>query len=477
MPVNSPTPSKQPPNFSQEDANYVVDSSIDTGKSGSFRPQSGYQADHGYHLQEEPWVLPCIDFYTSPERNLDPYFQPDATAYFQSLVDITSLVGLHENWPNVYSSEKSFPRTPLPVFPTAVFSSVPNYSDINTSEYNCAPGFPLEMGCSFSSSNFPQLRKSDGVLDILKSALLDPPIPTNAISQTHKATTTTSGASSQIDETSYETSHVPIQPQPTIENKPLSEVEEAFSKFVPLLSTVTAHNVSEFLTECMKEYHRYVSLDDLYNLLFGDISDSALASSAEGLSIQKHESFGSKFNGIDFCRLIIDTFRGPHDSQTLEKRSSQVYSVPIVNFHELLRTFLGIKILCILVLTDQDKDVLSSGCPAFTKSSLYKGYYIICQKLFQKYSSCLCRGIKDIIVSPAKLGRLTNLLYPNLVQKRIGRRGESKPHYLGLNWNYDIVDKKMLGMLDLEIPHLEDYFNTIKAKRELNVSCLGHTMS
>ncbi|GEQ68308.1 hypothetical protein JCM33374_g1976 [Metschnikowia sp. JCM 33374] len=73
---------------------------------------------------------------------------------------------------------------------------------------------------------------------------------------------------------------------------------------------------------------------------------------------------------------------------------------------------------------------------------------------------------KHVLGQP-KIGVLTKLIYPGLFCKRLGRRGESKVHYIGWTWNESMVDKDTLSLLDLDVPELSEYFeketSTIKA--------------
>ncbi|KAI5950300.1 hypothetical protein KGF57_004362 [Candida theae] len=74
--------------------------------------------------------------------------------------------------------------------------------------------------------------------------------------------------------------------------------------------------------------------------------------------------------------------------------------------------------------------------------SIFKTYFIICQKLIIRYpsSSNTANEQQKLILGQSKLGKLIKLVYPNTPIKRLGSRGESRYHYLGVVWNEHIID-------------------------------------
>ncbi|GEQ70923.1 hypothetical protein JCM33374_g4604 [Metschnikowia sp. JCM 33374] len=131
--------------------------------------------------------------------------------------------------------------------------------------------------------------------------------------------------------------------------------------------------------------------------------------------------------------------------------------VCIFNFHELSRNCLAMKILyeCVKKVDDKSK--------ILPRESFYKIYYILCQKLFERYpeisrSTCLPQSH---ILGQSKIGILTKLVHPDLVSKRIGKRGQSKASYIGLTLNYCVVNDEVKGLLHLDLPEIRAYFSKL----------------
>ncbi|GEQ67242.1 hypothetical protein JCM33374_g906 [Metschnikowia sp. JCM 33374] len=231
--------------------------------------------------------------------------------------------------------------------------------------------------------------------------------------------------------------------------------EDAFVKFIPMLQNVSISNFGGFLVEVLKDCHANVPLDDLYNLLYNSESAS---------SKQKSEA-------LDLCQMVIDTFKNPaaakHSFQVKPFRNSSISSV---SFHELLRTFLAIKII-FSSLREVDDSPLDStkGQPNLPRMSIYKVYYIICQRLIHKHPN-ISSSLSDqqsIIVGQSKFGKLTKLVFPHLVAKRLGSRGHSKYHYIDVEWNHSMIGEDILGLLDLEITELRDHFDGPRDRRDV----------
>ncbi|GEQ69391.1 hypothetical protein JCM33374_g3062 [Metschnikowia sp. JCM 33374] len=253
------------------------------------------------------------------------------------------------------------------------------------------------------------------------------------------------------------------QSKATCENRSVRDGEEEFSKFVSLLSKVTPQNACVFLVGCLKEYHQHITLKELFDLLYnGKAVKCEIASISQGSNAQNSESREMKRKGLKLCHLVVDTFRELQYDKYMGVSPMGLTQISSRNFNELLRNFLAIKIIFASIERVEDK---FSWDVCISKQSLYKVYCILCQKLIQRHSTSSSCTAKSITISPPKLGRLFNLVYPDLIQKRLGRRGHSKFHYIGVKWNNEIVDKDIIGLID----HFDGSFNSTKV--ELNPKC------
>ncbi|GEQ68319.1 hypothetical protein JCM33374_g1987 [Metschnikowia sp. JCM 33374] len=155
--------------------------------------------------------------------------------------------------------------------------------------------------------------------------------------------------------------------------------------------------------------------------------------------------------GIKLQHLVRESFRIP---QTFQNGLFQHSMLPTVNFHEFLRNFLALKILYGSLRKVEDSS------QTLSRLSVYKVYYILCHKLTKTHShlsNCVSSPRQHFLGQP-KIGGLTKLIHPDLVWKRLGKRGHSKVHYVGLTWNESTVDKDTLGLLDLHVTDLSEYF-------------------
>ncbi|GEQ67618.1 hypothetical protein JCM33374_g1283 [Metschnikowia sp. JCM 33374] len=249
----------------------------------------------------------------------------------------------------------------------------------------------------------------------------------------------------------------------TKEYKTLNETTEAFKNSTLQLGRINAHNFSGFLVEFLKSHHQHIPLDNLFHLLYID-SDVTFDSSVNPTmsTNETPEIFESKHKGLKYCSTILQTFQNQPPAPCIKSTSEENLSVPSVNFHELLRTFLAIKILFASVqrVGASPMKHLSVSC-----EEVYKVYYILCQKLIQK--SGISYSISgNIVLGHSKLGKLTNLIYPNIVKKRLGKRGKSKSHYVGFTWNKSLVDTDVLKLIDLGLPQIKEYFGHSHIKVE-----------
>ncbi|GEQ68304.1 hypothetical protein JCM33374_g1972 [Metschnikowia sp. JCM 33374] len=229
-----------------------------------------------------------------------------------------------------------------------------------------------------------------------------------------------------------------------------ADAQGAFERLIPFLRTAHSGNFRRFVVAVLKETHDHVSLDDVFCILY---SDDRL----EGRDTPRREPPDSNYHfwrerlvGIKLLHLVRESFRMPETFQDGLFRNSML---PTVNFHEFLRNFVAMKILfgCMQKVEDSSQTL--------SRLSVYKMYYILCQNLIQAHpelAKCPSSPRPHFLGQP-KIGVLTKLLYPDLVCKRLGRRGESKVHYIGWKWNESIVGKEILSLLELDVNKLREY--------------------
>ncbi|GEQ72957.1 hypothetical protein JCM33374_g6645 [Metschnikowia sp. JCM 33374] len=250
------------------------------------------------------------------------------------------------------------------------------------------------------------------------------------------------------------------------------DVQESFTRLVPSLQTVHSGTFGTFLIEFLKESHDHVPLKDFYCILYTSDSQEYIRILEREKRHVAHHLDSKWLKGIILQHLVLESFKSPDTFQNGLLRFSPLSTV---NFHEFLRNFLAIKILFGFI---QKVDDPSQTLP---RASIYKAYYIICQKLFLKYpetSKSLCSP-QSHILGQARVGILTKLMHPNLVCRRLGKRGQSKSHYIGLTCNESMVDEDTIRLVNLDITDLRDYFKNLsqpaKIKSESRVEVLkGH---
>ncbi|GEQ70919.1 hypothetical protein JCM33374_g4600 [Metschnikowia sp. JCM 33374] len=238
----------------------------------------------------------------------------------------------------------------------------------------------------------------------------------------------------------------------TTQSKSSERAEDAFRRLLPLLRTVHTHHFGEFLLEVLKECHDHVSLDEFFCILY------------ESDSVKDTDTFRKTSNQIHQCpshkrqkearliSLVVESFKSP---RTFENGLLRDSLLSTVNLHELLRNFFAMKIIfsCITKVEDPSKSI--------PRICLYKVYYILCQDAIQKYpelSKPLCLE-QNLILGLSKIGILAKVVHPHLECKRLGKRGQSKAHYINVVWNDAMVDDHIIRLLDLDIADLREHYS------------------
>ncbi|GEQ69439.1 hypothetical protein JCM33374_g3111 [Metschnikowia sp. JCM 33374] len=235
--------------------------------------------------------------------------------------------------------------------------------------------------------------------------------------------------------------------------------EGSFSKFPVFLRGINARNFRIMLVDFLREFHHEVSLRNLFNLLYIDRHPGSGSNSDLKLhQVEKDQARESKNMGLQICERIIEQIRGPKFEKGVSSFSVGRSLMSLINFHEFFRTFLALKIIFACIKKAGD---FSSSDRNLPKISVYKAYYILCQRLIREKSSITSSVNESIILGQSKFGQLSKLVHPTLVLKRLGSRGKSKFHYMDTIWNTSIVDEDVLKLVDLDLPHLRDYFSNV----------------
>lgn len=240
----------------------------------------------------------------------------------------------------------------------------------------------------------------------------------------------------------------------------LENAYQKFMEFVPVFAKINGNNFKELLVGVLRECLHQFSVEDLYNLLYiSEISDNMLSSHIEDLKINQSESANSRLEGFQLCHLILKTFRQPGADEKLHLTPNLLHIS--VNFHDVCKNFLAIKIMFDCVILVDDSSISDCYLP---RSSMYKAYFIICKKLIQKYpnnSSNLSNGL----LNQSQLGKIIKLNFPQLKATRFGKRGESTFHYRGVVWNNAVIYEDTKRLIGLTLPDIASYFEHLQVKR------------
>lgn len=243
------------------------------------------------------------------------------------------------------------------------------------------------------------------------------------------------------------------------------------SKLLREIVKVDAFNLNSFLLSVLNEIRTPLPLDDFYNLLYNHENNSSFALQNDPQGKIDRTTMMTSSDSLSVLQLILDVFREPQVllsySPSIDMSGCKLSSV---NYHELLRSFLALKIL-FDSLVEVNEGPKSLELPTLPRLSIYKMYYILCQKLILKYptESNSTSSQQKLILGQSKLGKFIKLVYPNLLSKRLGRRGESKYNYLGVKWNTNVVREEIIDLCDKDLPMLADLFKNQKKALDLQL--------
>ncbi|KAK6463391.1 hypothetical protein DFJ63DRAFT_334923 [Scheffersomyces coipomensis] len=256
------------------------------------------------------------------------------------------------------------------------------------------------------------------------------------------------------------------------------------------LIKVDSSNINNYLLSILKKINSPLPVDDFYNLLYNNDRLDAVFNTKIDDKIDKTKVPPNQINpsitssgpasNEDVSIILINELLNIFKNTNLlveyfPELANEENKLSHINYHELLRTFLAIKILYdVLVelpLADDD-DPLNYTIP---RLSIYKTYYIVCQKLIIKYpsSSNTTNEQQKLILGQSKLGKLIKLVYPNLLIKRLGSRGESKYNYLGVIWNSNIINDDINQLSESnDIVELNEIFKGDQKAPRLSLSSI-----
>lgn len=348
---------------------------------------------------------------------------------------------------DVMSSTSSFDLTPSaqidnekPIFPLQNRQIRPSINPLGvntTGSGNHRPSSPLVDPSRVMLQNIPEYesnhRKSD---------------PTNTVSS-HFVPPASHDSKNSLSATGH--TNMPSHGPSKDVSGSIISAEETFIKLIPLINETTSANFCDLLVEVLRECLNQVPLGDFYNMIY-DTNSEEFISSLTSQSCEGEESWSLvlKIRGLKICHFILLFFKDPRDN-TFSFAMDAGLSPKLlcsINFHELQRTFLAIKIIF-----DSMIEVEFTPCkPPIPRLAVYKVYCILCQRLMLKYPNVSFPPSRKgkFLLGQSQVGKLTKLVFPKLVTKRLGRRGYSKYNYLGLAWNELMVDESILGLFDLE---------------------------
>lgn len=229
---------------------------------------------------------------------------------------------------------------------------------------------------------------------------------------------------------------------------------------------VNSFNFIHFLVRMLRLCKAHIPLDDFYQLLNVDLVDPVFdpLPASDGFKIDNRPPEPETSDVMSVCHRVLEIFKEPKTCiNVILGGKYEDTKLGSVNYHELLRSFLALKIIidALVVANDETKER-----PTTQRLTIYKVYFILCQKLFKKYPSVFNELLEQkFILGPSKLGKLIKSVYPDISAKRLGRRGCSKYHYVGLSLNPDLVTAEVNALCDHEIEELAEMFGDTRQKR------------
>ncbi|CAK9684524.1 unnamed protein product [Candida parapsilosis] len=216
------------------------------------------------------------------------------------------------------------------------------------------------------------------------------------------------------------------------------------------LFSVDGNNMASYLHSLLCKINTRFPLDDFYNLLYNNDRQIPLSAANFNYNLKIDRTpiaMHSHDSAAIIINQVLDAFRNPAVLLEIfpnldEEEDGGQNRLMSINYHELLRTFLAIKILNDMMIQIPSNTTEDPSNYSIPRLSIFKTYFIICQKLITRYpsSSNTANEQQKLILGQSKLGKLIKMVYPDIPIKRLGSRGESRYHYLGVVWNEHIID-------------------------------------
>jgi len=231
-------------------------------------------------------------------------------------------------------------------------------------------------------------------------------------------------------------------------NENFHDFKDYIMRSMPLIEISNPQKYGGFLVETLRRYPQMISLAEFYELLYNSTTPWT-----SHHTIKNEVNHSLKFidgeEGFAMCNSILGifgpcqlTYKNPERFDSLRNKG-----LLSVNYYHFLRTFLAIKILFDSIEEVDEKLICENSIP---RISIYKAYRLICKNLTSCYTAAPnpSKFHKKIVVGKSQFGRIMKLVYPNLRIRRLGRRGSSMYHYLGIRWNRSIIDAQILNALE-----------------------------
>lgn len=236
----------------------------------------------------------------------------------------------------------------------------------------------------------------------------------------------------------------------------LPRAQVMFKLLLADVMEVDAFNFYLFLVRMLLYAVAHIPLDDFYLLLYDESAHpikNPPKISAEKNKLDKKPADSGTVELMNVFHRILEVFKHPKELiNAMPGGDYEKTRLGSVNYHELLRLFLALKIIADVLVISDDRE---KNCPTTPRQTIYKVYFILCQKLFHKYPAMFGGNSEQkLILGPSKLGKLIKAIYPQIVAKRLGPRGYSKYHYLGLSLSENLVTKEIEALFDMDLAEL-----------------------
>lgn len=299
--------------------------------------------------------------------------------------------------------------------------------------------------------------------------------PGRAVRQRHKHNKNVS-ISTHLGQISMTDAGTPVQrPHRTSESAvevaqtgamPVAGFDDAFKNLLQEMVHLDSEKLNAFQVRVLDQLLPPMSLDDFYNLLYNADQFSSMKQLGLRTPIDRTD-YGDASGTIATLQALLKAFQDPAELSTyLPAVDTSKTKLSSIIFHELLRSFLAVKILNDVLVEVSGNTV--AELPTIPRFSIYKAYFIICHKLILKYPTVSNSTSlqQKLILGQSKVGKLLKLVYPNVISKRLGQRGKSKYNYLGLQWNEKVIDPEIIALTDKELDDLIAMFKA-EHRREL----------